>query len=420
MMREISFTSRHSYQRRHGNEMQNSLPEALGFLLIRRMTLQAISRKIALTALGLTLLLSQAAAAPTRALVCLGSYSTPDRESVHLFQLNLKDGSLKKMSAVDGLKNPSFIKIHPSGRYLYTVNEVSTFDGKRSGGVTAFALDVQGGKLTRLNQQPSGDTGPCHLTVDATGKYVLVAHYGGGSTSVLPIKDDGSIGAVVSQIKHKGSSITPRQKAPHAHAIHVGPNNKFAFAPDLGIDKVLVFKFNEKTGQIQETKFGGANVDPGSGPRHFGFHPNGKYAYVINEIKQTVTAFAYRAKRGKLRTLQTISTVPGPIKGNSTAEILVHPNGKFLYGSNRGHNTIAIFRIDEKNGKLTALGHEPIRGEIPRNFGIDPTGQFLLAAGQSSNNVNVFRIDQESGKLKFTGNTIDIAQPVCVRMILQD
>ena len=274
---------------------------------------------------------------------------------------------------------------------------------------------MKNGKLTQLNQQPSGDTGPCHLTVDATGKFVLVAHYGGGSTTVLPIKKDGHVGPVTSQIEHKGSSVLPRQKAPHAHAIHVGPNNKFAFAPDLGIDKVLVFKFDEKTGQIRETKFGGASVDPGSGPRHFGFHPNGKYAYVINEIKQTVTAFGYRAKRGKLRTLQTISTVPEPVKGNSTAEILVHPSGKFLYGSNRGHNSIAMFRVDEKNGKLTALGHEPIRGEIPRNFGIDPTGQFLLAAGQRSNNVNVFRIDPETGKLKFTGNSIEVASPVCAQ-----
>ncbi|MBC8244220.1 MAG: lactonase family protein [Verrucomicrobia bacterium] len=384
------------------------------------MTLRTLFRTTLLTALGLAMALGQATAAPTTALVCFGSYSTPDKESVHLFQLDLADGSLKKLSAVDGLKNPSFLKIHPSGRYLYTVNEVSTFDGKRSGGVTAFALDVQAGKLTRLNQQPSGDTGPCHLTVDATGKFVLVAHYGGGSTSVLPVKDDGSVGAVVSQIKHTGSSVTPRQKAPHAHAVHVGPNNQFAFAPDLGIDKVLVFRFDEKTGAITETKFGGAKLEPGSGPRHFGFHPSGKFAYVINELKQTVTAFRYRAKRGRLQTLQTVSTVPHPVEGNSTAELLVHPSGKFLYGSNRGHNSIAMFRIDQKTGKLTALGHEATRGEIPRNFGIDPTGQYLLAANQRSNNVAVFRINQDTGKLKFTGNEIQLSKPVCVRTILQD
>ena len=207
--------------------MQNNLQLTLDFRLIRRMTLRTFFLTTTFSALGLTMALGQATAAPARALVCFGSYSTPDKESVHLFQLNLKDGSLKKLSAVDGLKNPSFLKIHPNGKFLYTVNEVATFDGKRSGGVTAFALDVQAGKLTQLNQQPSGDTGPCHLTVDATGKYVLVAHYGGGSTSVLPIKKDGSVGAVVSQIKHKGSSVHSRQKAPHAHSIHVGPNNKF-------------------------------------------------------------------------------------------------------------------------------------------------------------------------------------------------
>jgi len=400
--------------------MQNNLQLALDFRLIRRMTLRTLFLTTTFSALGLTIALGQATAAPARALVCFGSYSTPDKESVHLFQLNLKDGSLKKLSAVDGLKNPSFLKIHPNGKFLYTVNEVATFDGKRSGGVTAFALDVQAGKLTQLNQQPSGDTGPCHLTVDATGKYVLVAHYGGGSTSVLPIKKDGSVGAVVSQIKHKGSSVHSRQKAPHAHSIHVGPNNKFAFAPDLGIDKVLVFSFDEKTGMIAETKFDGAKLEPGSGPRHFGFHPDGKFAYVINEIKQTVTAFRYRAKRGRLKTLQTVSTVPHSVEGNSTAEVLVHPSGKFLYGSNRGHNSIAMFRINEKNGKLTALGHESTRGSTPRNFGIDPTGQFLLAANQQSDNVAVFRIDQDTGKLKFTGNEIKLSKPVCVRMILQD
>ena len=384
------------------------------------MTLHMFFRITTLIAIAFATTLDQTSAAPTRALVCFGSYSTPDKESVHLFQLNLQDGSLKKLNAVDGLSNPSFLKIHPNGKYLYTVNEVSTFDGKKSGGVTAFALDVNGGKLNKINQQPSGDTGPCHLTVDATGKYVLVAHYGGGSTSVLPIKKDGSVGAVVSQIKHKGSSVHSRQKAPHAHAVHVGPNNKFAFAPDLGIDKVLVFSFDENTGAIAETKFDGAKLEPGSGPRHFGFHPDGKFAYVINEIKQTVTAFRYNAKRGRLRTLQTLSTVPHPVDGNSTAEVLVHPTGQFLYGSNRGHNSIAMFRINKKNGKLTALGHESTRGSTPRNFGIDPTGQFLLAANQQSDNVAVFRINQETGKLKFTGNEIKLSKPVCVRMILQD
>ncbi len=383
------------------------------------MEICGIFRTIILTALGLAVALGQASAAPAKALVCFGSYSPSDKESVHLFQLNLKDGGLKKLSAVAGLNNPSFLKIHPSGKFLYTVNEVATFEGKRSGGVTAFALDVQAGKLTQLNQQPSGDTGPCHLTVDATGRFVLVAHYGGGSTSVLPINKDGSVGAVVSLIKHKGFSATPRQKAPHAHSVHVGPNNKFAFAPDLGIDKVLVFQFDEKTGKITETQFGGAKLEPGSGPRHFGFHPSGKFAYVINEMKQTVTAFRYNPMRGQLKTLQTLSTVPHPVKGNSTAEVLVHPSGRFLYGSNRGHNSIAMFRIEEKSGELTALGHEPTRGSTPRNFGIDPTGQFLLAANQQTDNVAVFRINKDSGKLKFTGNEIKLSKPVCVRMILQ-
>ena len=362
----------------------------------------------------------QTIAAPTKALVCVGSYSTSDKDSVHLFQLNLEDGRLNKISAINGIVNPSFLKIHPNGKFLYAVNEVGNFKGKKTGGVTAFALDINNGNIKKLNQQSSGDSGPCHLTIDSKGNYILVAHYGGGSTTVLPINDNGNIGSVISKIKHKGASVHPRQKAPHAHAIHVGPNNKFAFAPDLGLDKVLVFKFDENSGEISETKFGGASVAPGSGPRHFGFHPNGKYAYVINEISQTVTSFSYQPKVGKLQSIQTLSTVPHFVKGNSTAEILVHPNGKFLYGSNRGHNSIAIFSINEKNGTLTAIGHESIRGEIPRNFGIDPTGNFLLAAGQRSNNINVFKINQDTGKLNFTGYSVEVSQPVCVRMILQN
>tara|TARA_B100000965_G_C19572880_1_gene749961 strand:- start:646 stop:1800 length:1155 start_codon:yes stop_codon:yes gene_type:complete len=370
--------------------------------------------------LVLSPIFNQSYAAPNKALVCVGSYSTSDKESIHLFQLNLEDGSINKISAISGLINPSFLKIHPNKQFLYAVNEVGNFQGKKSGGVTSFALDVKNGKLTKLNQQPSGDTAPCHLTIDSTGKYVLVAHYGGGSTTVLPINENGHVGSVTSQIKHKGSSVHPRQKAPHAHAIHVGPNNEFAFAPDLGLDKVLVFKFDENSGEITETKFDGVKVDPGSGPRHFGFHPNGNYAYVINEITQTITTFNYYPKLGELRSIQTLSTVPHPVKGNSTAEILVHPNGKFLYGSNRGHNSIAMFSISEKNGILTPIGHESIRGEIPRNFGIDPTGQFLLVAGQRSNNVNVFRINLETGQLKFTGHSVEVSQPACVRMVLQN
>ena len=214
-----------------------------------------------------------------------------------------------------------------------------------------------------------------------------------------------------------GSSVTPRQKAPHAHSIHVGPNNKYAFAPDLGIDKVLVFSFDEKTGAIAETKFDGAKLEPGSGPRHFGFHPSGKFAYVINELKQTVTAFRYRARRGRLQTLQTVSTVPHPVEGNSTAEVLVHPSGKFLYGSNRGHDTLAHFTIGD-DGTLTIVGHYPTEA-TPRFFELDPSGRFVYSVGQSSGGLTAYRIDEASGALEVIGQHKVGESPLWITFIKQ-
>jgi 6-phosphogluconolactonase len=286
--------------------------------------------------------------------------------------------------------------------------------------VSAFSVDAKSGKLTLINQQPSEGTGPCHLVVDATGSNVLVANYGSGSVACLPIQDDGSLKKASSAIQHEGSGADPRrQQGPHGHSINLDRANRFAFAADLGLDKVFVYKFDAKTGKLTPNDPPAAVVKPASGPRHFAIHPSGKFAYVINEMTLTVTAFAYDGDKGVLTTLQTISTLPEGAEGNnfSTAEVQVHPSGKFLYGSNRGHDTIAIFAIDPETGKLTPVGHESTQGKTPRNFAIDPTGQYLLAENQQSGTIVVFRIDGKTGKLTATGQTLEVPNPVCIKMM---
>jgi 6-phosphogluconolactonase len=255
--------------------------------------------------------------------------------------------------------------------------------------------------------------------VDKEGKNVLVANYGGGSVAALPIQADGRLREASSFIQHKGSSVNPkRQEGPHAHSINLDTANRFACAADLGLDQVLVYQFDATKGTLTPHTPPFAAVAPGAGPRHFAFHPSGRYAYVINEMNSTVTAFTYDAQQGTLKELHTLSTLPAGFKGNnSTAEVQVHPSGKFLYGSNRGHDSIAIFTIDQDTGRLTAAGHELTQGRTPRNFGIDPTGSYLLAANQATDTIVVFRIDPQTGNLKATGQTVSMPTPVCVKFV---
>jgi 6-phosphogluconolactonase len=317
--------------------------------------------------------------------------------------------------------NPSFLAIHPGHRLLYSVGEMESFQSKRTGAVSAFSIDSATGKLTMLNQQPSGGGGPCHLVVDKAGKNVLVANYGGGSVAALPIGTDGKLGEATAFIQHTGSSVNPqRQKEPHAHSINLDAANRFAFAADLGLDQVLVYKFTANTGALVPNDPPFATVNPGAGPRHFAIHPSQRFAYVINEMQCTVTAFKYEARRGKLSRLQTISTLPEGVSVRpefSTAEVQVHPSGKFLYGSNRGHDSIAVFAINGRSGQLTLIENQPTQGKTPRNFGIDPTGEYLLAANQNSDTVVVFRIDSKTGRLMPTGQSVEVGAPVCVKIL---
>jgi 3-carboxymuconate cyclase len=302
---------------------------------------------------------------------------------------------------------------------LYAVSEVSGTDGKKGGSVSSFSIDPKTAKLTFLNQVPSMGAGPCYVRVDKTGKTVGVANYGSGSIATLPIKADGSLREAVSAIQHSGQvADLKRQQGPHAHSINFSPDNRFAIVADLGLDKLFVYHLNAATSALSPNDPPFTKLSPVSGPRHFAFHPKGKFAYAINEINRTVTALQWDAKRGVLKELQSISTVPADApKEGSTAEVQVHPNGKFLYGSNRGHDSIAVFSIDPRKGTLTPIEHVSTQGKVPRNFGIDPTGNFLIAANQNSDSLVVFRIDPKTGRLTPTGQKLEVGNPVCVKFL---
>ncbi len=352
-------------------------------------------------------------------LVYIGTYTQGPSKGIYLTRLDLGRGTLQPVTLAGEVANPSFLAAAPKGMFLYAVGELSDSAGKSGGALSAFAINPTDGKLTLLNQQSTRSSGTCHLAIDHQGKYVVVANYGGGSVSSLPIEADGRLGEVVCLMQHKGSSVNRRrQEAAHAHGVSLDAANRFVFVPDLGLDRVMVYRFDEDRGILTANDPAYAATAIGAGPRHFAFHPNGRYAYVINELNSTLTALSYDAEHGVLHPLQNISTLPVRFHGTNTcAEVQVHPSGKFVYGSNRGHDSIAIFAVDGQTGKLRFVGHELTRGKEPRNFAIDPSGRYLLAANQNSDNVVVFRIDAGTGKLHATGSTVHVFSPVCVTML---
>ncbi len=328
-------------------------------------------------------------------------------KELHIFRLDLETGALTVVGS-NAEAGASFIAIHPNGRHLY---------GVRSD-VVAYSIDPETEEVTRLNSQSAGGNGPCHIVIDKTGTYALVANYSGSNVSVLRINEDGSLGDITSTQEHQGTGPNPKwQRGPHPHSINLDPDNRFAFAADLGIDRVVVYGFDEVGGTLTDIESAAA-VKPGAGPRHFAFHSSGRYAYVINELDSTVTAFRYDSGAGRLTEIQTASTLLAKFDGeNYTAEVVVHPSGRFLYGSNRGHNSIAVFAIDATKGTLRLLETELSGGKWPRNFNVDPTGAFLVVANQQSDNAVVFRIDQESGKLDPTGHVVSAPGPSCVKFV---
>jgi 6-phosphogluconolactonase len=363
-----------------------------------------------------TMILDSALAA--NYIVYTGTYTRGNSKGIYAFRFDSATGAIEPMGLMAATPSPSFLAVHPNGRSLYAVNENGA-GTPTSGLVTSFSIDAKTGALKELNGVPSGGTVPAHLVVDKTGKTLIVANYGSGSVAALPIKTDGSLGDNPSSLmQHKGSSVTlPRQAGPHAHAVVLSSDNKFVFAPDLGLDQVLSYRLDAAKSALAPNDPPFATVPPGGGPRHMAFHPKGKFAYVNSEITSKVTAFAYDSAHGSLKELQTISTLPQDFKGQSaTAEIAVDAKGRFVYVSNRGHDSIAVFAIGG-DGKLTPVEHVLTQGKTPRNFQIDPTGAYLFAANQDSDSVVQFRIDPKSGKLTPTGKKLELPVPVCLLFI---
>lgn len=354
-------------------------------------------------------------------LVYFGTYTGGGSKGIYRSILDETTGKLSDLVLAAELENPSFLVVSPDQNYLFAVSENGKFKGEEGGGVSSFAIGEDGG-LTLISQVNSGGGAPCHISTDAQGKCLLVANYMGGSISSYQIAADGKLVAPAAGgfIQHEGQGAQlPRQASPHAHSVNVDPSGKRAFVADLGLDKVLIYKLDAAAGTITPNDPAFLKLPDATGPRHFSFHPSGKWAYTNLEMSLEVAALSHDVKTGALEVLEIESTVPDGTerKGNSTAECLVHPTGKWVYVSNRGHNSIAVFAIDQKTGKLDFIEHESTQGEIPRNFGIDPSGKFLIAGNQRSDNVTVLKINQETGSLDPTGHEIKVPAAVCVRFL---
>jgi 6-phosphogluconolactonase len=375
---------------------------------------------MSLAALAAPLLLHPAARA-AHFIVYTGTYTEKNSKGVYAFRFDSSTGKLAPIGLAAQTTSPSYLAIHPNRRYLYAVNELSNFGGQKSGAVSAFSIDGQTGKLTFINQVSSRGPGPCHISLDHTGKNALIANYDGGSVAAYPLSPDGRLGEASAFVQHHGSSVNrERQEGPHAHCIFTSPDNRFALAADLGLDEVLVYRFDPARGTLAPNDPPFGKTPAGAGPRHLAFHPQGRFVYVINEIQCTLLTFSYDAARAALTLKDTVSTLPKGYKvtGNdSTAELRVHPSGKFVYGSNRGHDSIAVFAVDPQKGTLSQVEVVSTQGKTPRGFNIDPTGSFLIAANQDSDTLVVFRINPQTGRLTPTGQKLEAFTPVDVQFL---
>ncbi len=345
--------------------------------------------------------------------VYFGTHRAGTNIGFSLAHFDTDTGALTKPEFLMQSPAPAYFVIHPDGRHLYTCNSGSP------GEVSAYEIEPHTGALKFLNRLPAGGADTSYVSLDQTGRYVLAANYAGGNIAVFAIKPDGSLGDRTAFVQHTGSGVNPqRQTHAYAHSIIVDPSNRFALVADLGVDKVFVYRFNEKDGSLQTNDPPSVNIKPGSGARHVKFHPNGRWVYLISEIASTVTAFNWDSAKGALTEFQTISALPDNFKGTNTcAEIMVHPNGKFLYASNRGDDSLAVFAIDQATGKLTPIEHVPSGGKTPRNFAFDPAGKWIICSNHDSNNALVFRVDENTGKLTQTGQPVSVPYPFCERFL---
>ncbi len=356
--------------------------------------------------------------AQKRSFLLVGTYTSGTSEGVHVYDFATGTGEAKLLE-VAKVANPSFLAISPNEKNVFAVSEIAN-ERAKGGKIVSFAFDKSTGKLTKINEQASQGNNPCYVTVDKTGKWVITGNYSSGTLAVLPAGKGGRLDSAVSSIAHEGSSVnSDRQNEPHVHATVLSPDEKYLYVPDLGIDKIMVYRFNKKTGSLTPANTPFVMTRPGSGPRHFTFHPNKKFAYLVEELTGGVSAYRYNQKNGDLALIQNISTLEPDFMGYpGSADIHVSPDGRFLYASNRGaSNNIAIFSIDKQSGSLTAIGHQPVLGKTPRNFNFDPTGNWLLVANQDSDEIVIFNINKETGLLKDSGKRIKLGKPVCIKWI---
>jgi 6-phosphogluconolactonase len=355
-------------------------------------------------------------------LVYFGTYTGKGSKGIYACRFRPSTGKLTPVQLAAETPNPSFLAVDSAQRFLFAANEIGDYQNGKTGSVSSFAIDRHTGKLRALNTVASQGADPCHLTVDKNGDHVLVANYTGGSVAVLPFNAEGMLGQASDFVQHLGSGVDPeRQKEPHAHDVVLTPDNRFAVVADLGLDKLLVYRFDPARGKLTPNDPPFGPVKPGSGPRHFVLHPNGHWAYVISEMGNIITAFDWDGDKGSFHELQTITTLPKDFKGeNTTAELAVDAKGRYLYGSNRGHDSIAVYAIDPAKGLLTFIEDDPTLGKEPRNFALDPTGAYLFAANQNSNTVVVFRVNPKNGRLTPTGEKVEVVSPVCVTFVAME
>jgi 6-phosphogluconolactonase len=354
------------------------------------------------------------------ALVYFGSHSTGPGKGFSVAHFDTETGVLGKPEFMVEAPSPAFFVISPDGRHLYTCNSLERFMDQAGGGVSAYSIDPASGKLTFLNSQPAGGGDTSHCSLDHSGKFLLAANYNGGNFAIFALNPDGSIGKRTALVQHSGSSVDPRRQThAYAHCIKLDPTNHFVLVTDLGVDQLFVYRFDETNGTVTPIDPPSVAVKPGSGPRHISFHPNGKWLYLVNEMASTVYVYAWDSAHGVLSESQTISTLPDDFKAvSTTAEIEVHPNGKFLYVSNRGEDAIAMFSIDQQTGKLARIGSVPTQGKVPRNFAIDPSGKWMIVTNQDSSNAIAFKIDPATGKLTQNGQPVAVPSPFCERFYL--
>jgi 6-phosphogluconolactonase len=347
-------------------------------------------------------------------LVYVGTYSAHGGKGIYAYRFDPSSGRLISLGLAAESADPSFLVVSGNGQFLYAVNEIASYQGQPTGAVTAFKIEQDTGKLSELNEVSSRDQGPAHIALDRTGKWALVSNYTLGSVAVFPILKDGRLGEASSFVQHKGSSVNPeRQAGPHAHSTTLSPDDRFAIVADLGLDELIIYPFDKTNGKLGSPHV--VKVHPGAGPRHLTFDPTGRFIYLINEMQSAIVAYRYEAASGGLTEIQTISTLPKEFTGKNTdAEIEIDRSGKFLYASDRGADSIAVFAVDSATGILQKVEDVATQGKTPRNFTIDSTGKWLLVANQDSDNIVVFRINDKTGALMATDQTAQIPSPVCI------